>query len=188
MHPMYTLYTPYMHPIHTLYTPYTYPMYTLYTPYVHPICTLYTPYIHPIYTLCTPYITLQDIDDTTLVSYQSFVETQNYGTHGERVRDACWGFLCSGGACELRSTLHCLSSHTTLRLLTCNELWVPNEGARFRLAREVLRILWFMIKGLWFQGLGFRVHNPQPSTLNPQPLTLNHWLSTLIPPPSILNP
>ena len=30
------------------------------------------------------------------------VECQNYGVHGERVRQACWGFLCSGGARELR--------------------------------------------------------------------------------------
>lgn len=33
---------------------------------------------------------------------QAFAESQDYGVHGERVRKACWGYLCRGGAVELR--------------------------------------------------------------------------------------
>jgi hypothetical protein len=37
-----------------------------------------------------------------LVEGQAFAESQDYGVHGERVRKACWGYLCRGGAVELR--------------------------------------------------------------------------------------
>lgn len=33
---------------------------------------------------------------------QVFAESQDYGIHGERVRNACWGYLCQSGAVELR--------------------------------------------------------------------------------------
>lgn len=31
-----------------------------------------------------------------------FAESQDYGIHGERVKNACWGYLCQSGAVELR--------------------------------------------------------------------------------------
>lgn len=31
-----------------------------------------------------------------------FAESQDYGLHGERVRNACWGYLCQSGAIELK--------------------------------------------------------------------------------------
>lgn len=31
-----------------------------------------------------------------------FAESQDYGIHGERVRNACWGYLCQSGAMELK--------------------------------------------------------------------------------------
>lgn len=37
-----------------------------------------------------------------LLEMQAFAESQDYGVHGERVRKACWGYLCRGGAVELR--------------------------------------------------------------------------------------
>lgn len=46
-----------------------------------------------------------------LVEEQAFAESQDYGVYGERVRKACWGYLCRGGAIELRevsSSYHCL--------------------------------------------------------------------------------
>ena len=33
---------------------------------------------------------------------QAFAESQDYGVYGERVRKACWGYLCRGGAVELK--------------------------------------------------------------------------------------
>jgi len=33
---------------------------------------------------------------------QVFAESQDYGIHGERVRNACWGYLCQSGAIELK--------------------------------------------------------------------------------------
>jgi hypothetical protein len=33
---------------------------------------------------------------------QVFAECQDYGIHGERVRNACWGYLCQSGAIELK--------------------------------------------------------------------------------------
>lgn len=33
---------------------------------------------------------------------QVFAESQDYGIHGERVRNACWGYLCQSGTIELR--------------------------------------------------------------------------------------
>lgn len=33
---------------------------------------------------------------------QVFAESQDYGLHGERVRNACWGYLCQSGAIELK--------------------------------------------------------------------------------------
>lgn len=34
--------------------------------------------------------------------FQVFAESQDYGIHGERVRNACWGYLCQSGAMELK--------------------------------------------------------------------------------------
>jgi len=31
-----------------------------------------------------------------------FAESQDYGSHGERVRNACWGYLCQSATLELR--------------------------------------------------------------------------------------
>ncbi|CAK9145574.1 unnamed protein product [Ilex paraguariensis] len=64
----------------------------------------------------------------------SISESQDYGIHGERVRNACWGYLCQSGAMELKEVLPKLSAQTLHALLTSDELWVPSEEARFELA------------------------------------------------------
>lgn len=38
----------------------------------------------------------------TVTVLQVFAESQDYGSHGERVRNACWGYLCQSGAQELK--------------------------------------------------------------------------------------
>lgn len=36
---------------------------------------------------------------------QVFAESQDYGMHGERVRSACWGYLCQSATMELREVI-----------------------------------------------------------------------------------
>ncbi|XP_047981249.1 uncharacterized protein LOC125222591 [Salvia hispanica] len=87
--------------------------------------------------ICTDFI-IAELWSTNFLTYQVFAESQDYGFHGERVRNACWGYLCQSGAQELKEVLPKLSSQTLLALLTSDELWVPNEEKRFELALYTL--------------------------------------------------
>ncbi|KAL6616656.1 hypothetical protein ACP70R_038926 [Stipagrostis hirtigluma subsp. patula] len=84
-------------------------------------------------TICTDYI-ISELWTSNFLQYQLFAESQDYGSHGERVRNACWGYLCQSATLELREVLPKLSSQTLHSLLTSDELWVPNEEKRFELA------------------------------------------------------
>ncbi|XP_051127841.1 uncharacterized protein LOC127249184 [Andrographis paniculata] len=84
-------------------------------------------------TICTDFI-IANLWSSNFLTYQVFAEGQDYGTHGERVRNACWGYLCQSGARELKEVLPKLSAQTLLALLTSDELWVPSEERRFELA------------------------------------------------------
>ncbi|GAB2295235.1 hypothetical protein Dimus_029410 [Dionaea muscipula] len=83
--------------------------------------------------ICTDFI-ISELWTSNFLAYQVFAENQDYGIHGERVRNACWGYLCQSGAMELKEMLSNLSSQTLHALLTSNELWVPSEEKRFELA------------------------------------------------------
>ncbi|KAL7144461.1 hypothetical protein ABFS83_07G013500 [Erythranthe nasuta] len=87
--------------------------------------------------ICTDFI-VAELWSSNFLTYQVFAENQDYGIHGERVRNACWGYLCQSGAQELREVLPKLSSQTLLALLTSDELWVPSEEKRFELALHTL--------------------------------------------------
>lgn len=87
--------------------------------------------------ICTDFI-ISEIWSSNFLVYQAFAESQDYGIHGDRVRKACWGYLCRGGAVELREILPKLSTQTLCALLTSDELWVPSEEKRFELALGVL--------------------------------------------------
>ncbi|PIM97602.1 hypothetical protein CDL12_29929 [Handroanthus impetiginosus] len=87
--------------------------------------------------ICTDFI-IADLWSSNFLTYQVFAESQDYGMHGERVRNACWGYLCQSGARELKEVLPKLSSQTLLALLTSDELWVPSEEKRFELALYTL--------------------------------------------------
>ncbi|KAL3626517.1 hypothetical protein CASFOL_030066 [Castilleja foliolosa] len=87
--------------------------------------------------ICTDFI-IAELWSSNFLTYQVFAESQDYGTHGERVRNACWGYLCQSGAHELKEVLPKLSSQTLLALLTSDELWVPSEERRFELALYTL--------------------------------------------------
>ncbi|CAN7080994.1 unnamed protein product [Brassica oleracea var. botrytis] len=83
--------------------------------------------------ICTDFI-ISELRTSNFLAYQVFAESQDYGIHGERVKNACWGYLCQSGAVELREMLPKLSAQTLCALLTSDELWVPSEEKRFELA------------------------------------------------------
>lgn len=87
--------------------------------------------------ICTDFI-ISELWTSNFLAYQVFAESQDYGIHGERVRNACWGYLCQSGAMELKEVLPKLSSQTLHALLTSDELWVPSEEKRFELALYTL--------------------------------------------------
>ncbi|XP_071937789.1 uncharacterized protein [Coffea arabica] len=86
---------------------------------------------------CTDFI-VSELWTSNFLAYQVFAESQDYGIYGERVRNACWGYLCQSGAIELKEVLPKLSSQTLHALLTSDELWVPSEEKRFELALYAL--------------------------------------------------
>ncbi|KAK6803776.1 hypothetical protein RDI58_001560 [Solanum bulbocastanum] len=83
--------------------------------------------------ICTDFI-ISELWTSNFLTYQVFAESQDYGLHGERVRNACWGYLCQSGAIELKEVLPKLSAPTLNALLISDELWVPTEKKRFELA------------------------------------------------------
>ncbi|KAL2922896.1 Germ cell-less protein-like 1 [Bienertia sinuspersici] len=87
--------------------------------------------------ICTDFI-ITELWTSNFLAYQLFAENQDYGIHGERVRNACWGYLCQSGFMELKEVLPQLSSQTLHALLTSNELWIPSEEKRFELALYTL--------------------------------------------------
>ncbi|KAK6254501.1 BTB/POZ domain - like 10 [Theobroma cacao] len=87
--------------------------------------------------ICTDFI-ISELWTSNFLAYQVFAESQDYGIHGERVRNACWGYLCQSGAMELKEVLPKLSSQTLHALLTSDELWVHSEEKRFELALHTL--------------------------------------------------
>ncbi|KAJ7980274.1 BTB/POZ domain protein [Quillaja saponaria] len=91
--------------------------------------------------ICTDFI-ISELWTSNFLAYQVFAESQDYGIHGERVRNSCWGYLCQSGGLELKEVLPKLSSPTLHALLTSDELWVPSEEKRFELALHT-----FLAKG-----------------------------------------
>ncbi|KAK9161554.1 hypothetical protein Syun_007895 [Stephania yunnanensis] len=87
--------------------------------------------------ICTDFI-ISELWTSNFLAYQVFAESQDYGIHGERVRNACWGYLCQSATMELKEVLPKLSSQTLHALLTSDELWVPSEEKRFELAIHTL--------------------------------------------------
>ncbi|KAG6483987.1 uncharacterized protein LOC122016308 isoform X1 [Zingiber officinale] len=87
--------------------------------------------------ICTDFI-ISELSTSNFLSYQVFAESHDYGIHGERVSNACWGYLCQSATKELIEVLPKLSSQTLHALLTSDELWIPNEEKRFELALYTL--------------------------------------------------
>uniref|UniRef100_A0A7N0T215 BTB domain-containing protein n=1 Tax=Kalanchoe fedtschenkoi TaxID=63787 RepID=A0A7N0T215_KALFE len=119
--------------------------------------------------LCTEFI-VSELWTSNFLAYQIFAESQDYGIHGERVRSACWGYLCQCGALELKEMLPRLSSQTLQALLTSNNLWIPNEEARFELA----------VYALLLKGSLYNVDHPgQGSSSSENTICIKNDLFTL---------
>ncbi|CAI0466749.1 unnamed protein product [Linum tenue] len=87
--------------------------------------------------ICTDFI-ISELWSSNFLAYQVFAESQDYGSYGEKVRNACWGYLCQSGAVELKEVLPKLSPQTLHALLTSDELWVVSEEKRYELALYTL--------------------------------------------------
>ncbi|KAF8401483.1 hypothetical protein HHK36_012423 [Tetracentron sinense] len=113
--------------------------------------------------ICTDFI-ISELWTSNFLAYQVFAESQDYGIHGERVKNACWGYLCQSGAMELKEVLPKLSSQTLHALLTSDELWVPSEEKRFELA-----LYTFLAK-----GSHFRAEHPEKGSSSSEIGTISH--------------
>ncbi|KAH0469483.1 hypothetical protein IEQ34_001041 [Dendrobium chrysotoxum] len=118
--------------------------------------------------ICTDFI-ISELWTSNFLAYQVFAESQDYGIHGERVRNACWGYLCQSATMELREVLPKLSSQTLHALLTSDELWVPNEEKRFELALFTL-----LAKGALSDAVSSEQESPDSE------LEINHTARALL--------
>lgn len=101
--------------------------------------------------ICTDFITSR-LWTSNFLEYQVFAQSQDYGIHGERIRNACWGYLCQSGSRELKEVLPRLSSQVLHALLTSDELWVSSEEKRFELALYALLAKGSFCKTQYEQG------------------------------------
>lgn len=63
-----------------------------------------------------------------------FAENQDYGIHGERVRTACWGYLCQSGGMELREVTRKTKCLLHLVVLVLDYVFLMNTKIMFDLA------------------------------------------------------
>ena len=88
--------------------------------------------------MCADFIVNEMTQDTVL-AYQCFVDSRDYGRFGEYIRGACWGCLSSTGSTQLHDVLLKLPSKTVCKVLAANELYVENEVERFEFALAVMK-------------------------------------------------
>eukprot|EP01018_Ginkgo_biloba_P001565 Gb_27934 [translate_table: standard] len=81
---------------------------------------------------------IQDLRVESFITYQQLSERHCYGRHADTIRDACWSFLCTHASRELLHLLPKLSLQVLCRLLKSDEIWVPNEAERHKLAKQAL--------------------------------------------------
>lgn len=90
-----------------------------------------------------------DLRDDSFLRYFAFAESANYGPLGDRVRAACWGYLCRCASRELRHTLPSLPLATLVSLFTSAELFASTEVERFQLACDTFTRRWSAVSKLW---------------------------------------
>ncbi|KAJ7518203.1 hypothetical protein O6H91_21G058900 [Diphasiastrum complanatum] len=81
----------------------------------------------------------------TFADYQDLSEQHCYGRFADRIRNACWTFLCTHASRELVHVLPKLSLPILCRLLQSDELWIPTELERYKLSKQAL-IEWVLAR------------------------------------------
>jgi hypothetical protein len=85
-------------------------------------------------------VILRDIKDDTVVHYLNFATSHFYGTHTDKITDACFTYLCRDGYDNLR--LHqaflTLPAEWLKRVIENDAFWVPTEYERYLVARDIV--------------------------------------------------
>ncbi|BBN05220.1 hypothetical protein MPTK1_3g11330 [Marchantia polymorpha subsp. ruderalis] len=81
---------------------------------------------------------VEDLKVETFVGYQQLSERHCYGRFADAIRNACWTFLCTHASRELLHLLPKFSLQVLCLLLKSDELWVPSESERYKLAKQAL--------------------------------------------------
>ncbi|KAL3692483.1 hypothetical protein R1sor_006134 [Riccia sorocarpa] len=81
---------------------------------------------------------VEDLKVETFVGYQQLSERHCYGRFADAIRNACWTFLCTHASRELVHLLPKFSLQVLCLLLKSDELWVPSESERYKLAKQAL--------------------------------------------------
>ncbi|KAJ7515905.1 hypothetical protein O6H91_22G034000 [Diphasiastrum complanatum] len=88
---------------------------------------------------------VENLGVDTFLDYQQLSEQHCYGRFADRIRNACWTFLCTHASRELVNVLPKLSLPILCRLLQSDELWVPTELERYKLAKQAF-IEWVLAR------------------------------------------
>lgn len=89
--------------------------------------------------MCCDFIVNDDMSHDTVLTYQTFIDSRDYGRYGDYISRACLGCLCTEVGPRLHDLLLRLPAKTVRKVLESNELHVLDEITRFSFAMEVLR-------------------------------------------------
>ncbi|CAG8491065.1 17508_t:CDS:2 [Racocetra fulgida] len=85
-------------------------------------------------------VILRDIKDDTVVNYLTFATTHFYGSHSEKITEACFTYLCREGYdnLTLKSAFLSLPAEWLKRVVESDAFWVPGEYERYLFARDIV--------------------------------------------------
>ncbi|CAG8453791.1 11337_t:CDS:2 [Gigaspora rosea] len=85
-------------------------------------------------------VILRDIKDDTVVNYLTFATTHFYGSHSEKITEACFTYLCREGydSLTLKSAFLSLPAEWLKRVIESDAFWVPGEYERYLFARDIV--------------------------------------------------
>ncbi|CAG8527976.1 7171_t:CDS:2 [Paraglomus occultum] len=86
-------------------------------------------------------VILRDIKDNTVVHYLIFATSHFYGTHSEKITEACFTFLCREGYDnpKLEQAFLDLPAEWMKRVIESDAFWVPTEYDRYIFARNIVQ-------------------------------------------------
>ncbi|CAG8503019.1 5744_t:CDS:2, partial [Dentiscutata erythropus] len=85
-------------------------------------------------------VILRDIKDDTVVTYLTFATTHFYGSHSEKITEACFTYLCREGydSLTLQSAFLSLPAEWLKRVIESDAFWVAGEYERYLFARDIV--------------------------------------------------